>query len=108
MRLVNLHPEWRAVVRDFIPETGGIDTGDCELMFDCPLHGSPYRVCIKVGPNSPDPTIPMWQWNCSPDGALWPDKLTIRPSIQMPHAMGHGHRKDCGWHGSVVNGEIVN
>jgi hypothetical protein len=70
-----------------------------DIVFDCPKCGPPYQIGIKArfGGLSSNPGI--WAWEHDAEY-----RLTITPSIDNQH---HGRKKQCGWHGSITNGEIV-
>ncbi len=106
-RLMNLNPQFRAVHKNFTPETGGEPTGIFELSFTCPVCGPPTRCSIKVGPVL-DEAAHIWSGTpMPPDGATWPDRLTVSPSIGW-ETVGHGrHRPPCTWHGHIINGEVL-
>ena len=78
--------------------------GARELTFDCPKCGKPYRVSVHISPSAP--SAGFWQISLPPqpmgeDG--W-DGVTISPSIINEN---HGRKKSCGWHGSIINGNII-
>ncbi len=105
---MELSPEWRQCVRDFTPETGGILIDEYDLTFTCPACGPPFRVSIKLGLGLQDEKTHRWQANILPDGASWPDRLTLIPSIDNTRSGGHGRKHPtCLFHGSIVKGEIV-
>jgi hypothetical protein len=86
--------------------TGTSDLGDGEakneLTFDCPKCGPPYRISIHCHQGEPDAARALWKWAMPPGVNDW-DRITIDPSISNHH---HG-RKPCGYHLSVINGEVV-
>ena len=89
---------------------GGINWRPSELLFDCPLHpGERIYVHIRmpgqvVKVESPeglkDISNLCWEWTATL--LDWSD-FNLRPSIQNHH---HG-KKDCNFHCSIVNGEIL-
>lgn len=78
------------------------------LQFDCPACGPPYRIDIPIilnGAKAVDarsPDMPMWI--VTTPGLSW-EGITITPSINNTPG-GHGRKKPCLWHGSIINGEV--
>jgi hypothetical protein len=95
------------VYRDFTPENGGVPTNQYQLMFDCPICGPPYSVSIYVGLEPPSDSPRRWHVDSLPVDGNWVKTLTVSPSIDNTKA-GHGRKHPvCGFHGSIVNGEII-
>lgn len=107
MRLADLDPQWWKVYRDHetTPDRGGVPTGEVDLAFNCPSCGAPYRIFIRLGMTRQD-SPRRWAMNKDHTVSGWIDQLTVTPSINNTLA-GHGPRHPtCGFHGSIVNGEI--
>lgn len=104
---MDLAPLWGRVYRDFDPRTGGTPTPNHRLTFICPACGPPFVVSVVVGPVA-DQLSRVWKATpAEPDGATWPDRLTLEPSIGNETA-GHGPRRPhCALHGNVVNGVVM-
>jgi hypothetical protein len=81
---------------------------DRHLSFDCPM-GHPHRITVRLGEGG---------WTSSGD---YPVTMTLTPSIHAHTAapndqsLNHPDHKaeydaasECGWHGWITNGEIVN
>ena len=106
--LKDFRPEWRAEYRDrhLTPDNGGFPTGRYDLSFVCPACGPPGIVCIKIGP-SVDAASHCWEAHPMPDGADWPSRVTITPSINNT-TVGHGPRRPpCTFHATIVGGRIL-
>lgn len=74
---------------------------ETDITFDCLKCGPPHRVGISARHNGAiEPGV--WTWSCSGSEQGY-DGITISPSIQ---SITHG-RKPCGWHVSIVNGEVI-
>jgi Family of unknown function (DUF6527) len=83
--------------------TGSGIVGVNELSFDCPKCGKPFRVDIHCRLNGPaDQAKAIWAWSGDFTKPSY-DSVSIQPSISNHH---HG-RKECGWHGSITNGEVL-
>lgn len=106
-RLSDFSPEFSRHYRDreFTPDRGGFPTDRYSLSFVCPACGPPYRVLIDVGPTvSENPRT--WKAEPLPE-AGWTDHVTITPSIDNTKA-GHGRKHPtCGFHGTIIKGEVV-
>ena len=93
MKLADFDPCW----------SPSMIAGVKQLRFMCPLCGPPYLISVLCRLNGPqEPGI----WACAPDiGTInWQHGLTLSPSIVNSN---HGRKKTCGWHGSVINGELI-
>jgi hypothetical protein len=78
------------------------------LTFTCPACGPPYTVNIPVvlnGEGGQAGREDIQKWQVTTPDLSW-DRTTITPSINNTPG-GHGRKKPCPWHGSIVNGEIV-
>lgn len=76
-----------------------------QLAFDCPKCGRPYLITANLVIGAP-PGIPgVWGLTLPdvPSGDGW-DGVTVTPSIQTNT---HGRKKLCGFHCSIVNGEVL-
>jgi len=95
MRFVDLNPQCRQASGCAI-----------RLEFDCPVCGPLYRVDIPVVLNGDgeglQPEVPKWK--VTTVGLAW-DRTTISPSINNTPG-GHGRKKLCTWHGSIIDGEV--
>lgn len=106
MKLIDLHPQiWGALDR---PGTCG------SLAFDCPKCGPRYIVHVNFHREAPADGV--WQIaspthlyaEAASEGAYWGadlETLTLVPSIRN-NTHGRKH-PECGWHGSVTNGEVT-
>lgn len=74
--------------------------GTATLSFDCPRCGAPHRIAILVGNVIQADTI--WKMNVPSGGDL--TLVTVQPSINNHY---HAKMKPCGWHGSIINGEVL-
>lgn len=74
-----------------------------DIIFDCAKCGPPHRVWIAARYRQ-SPIQGTWSWTAPDDGSGGYDAITISPSIDN-HS--HGRKKQCGWHISVVNGEVT-
>lgn len=79
------------------PKISGTD-----ISFDCPKCPG-QRVWISALYRQPPDPTGRWSWTAPDDGSGGYDAITITPSINNHH---HG-KIPCGWHGSIVNGDIV-
>lgn len=70
-----------------------------DIVFDCPKCGSPYKISIKARLGGPVSNPGIWAWTFDEQ-----NRLTVTPSIDNRH---HGRKKDCSWHGSIVQGELL-
>lgn len=91
---------------DLNPRCGQHTGCAIRLSFDCPACGPPYRIDIPVVLNGQgenlQPSVPKWTAT-TPD-VSW-DRITISPSIDNTPG-GHGRKKPCSWHGSIIDGEV--
>lgn len=85
--------------------TGNSPDGVNQIIFDCPKCGKPYRILILAKFNQPHGPAGYWSWTFDVNATNGYDAITITPSINNPN---HGRKKLCGWHGSIVNGEVIN
>lgn len=77
-------------------------TGYNCIVFDCPSCGKPYRISIQASFRAAAPPAQsIWCWDYDAAGLV-----TISPSINNA-VPGHGRKKRCSFHGSVVRGEVV-
>lgn len=98
MRLVDLEPKW------FSPHGLGVGvevyTG---LTFLCPCRQHRIPVHFSNALIVQMPPIPGFEWpkmtGWHRDGDSF-DTLTLSPSIRLT--------RDCGWHGFITNGQVVN
>jgi hypothetical protein len=69
--------------------------------------GPPYRIDIPIVLNGQganlQPDVPKWTAT-TPD--LGWDHLTVTPSINNTPG-GHGRKKPCTFHGSIVDGKVI-
>jgi hypothetical protein len=98
MKLSELNPIYRK----------NSDRDEYSLQFDCPVCGNPYRILIIVGLTMRESKeCRVWKVSHLPDGPDWVNTVTITPSINNTTA-GHGRKHPtCGFHGTIVNGEII-
>lgn len=101
MKLTDLNPEWvshggdgvfSSATGEPIPLRERVGVG-----FDCPKCGPIHRAFIPFANpfDGGPPTHPM-AWQRTGEDF---DTLSLHPSIL---------RRDCGWHGFITNGEIIN
>lgn len=69
---------------------------ETDITFDCPKCGPPHRIWIAARFNK-HATDGTWFWTHNGES------VTIVPSI---YNQVHG-RVPCGWHGSIIEGEVV-
>lgn len=93
MRLADLNPSCVAG-----PVVQGL--GTATLSFDCPRCGPPNRIAILVGDTMQVDRV--WKMTMPTNGDL--TLITVGPSINNHY---HARMVPCGWHGSIVNGEIL-
>lgn len=74
--------------------------GANEITFDCPKCGVPYKIAIFARMNGVAKDG-IWSWT---GVALDYSDFTVAPSI---HNHTHGRKKDCGWHGWIQNGLVM-
>ena len=110
LRLSSLKPEGSRYYRDRekTADLGGFPTNEYDLSFVCPACGFPFVIGIRVGPEVKDKPVRCWRYNIEPYSTSdWMERFTLQPSIDNTKA-GHGRKHpNCGFHGSIVNGEIV-
>lgn len=89
---------------DLNPSITGTTGGLNELTFDCPKCGKPYRIRIVMRLNGPTggERPGVWSWTFDENDIA--KGITVSPSIQNND---HGRKKSCGYHCSILNGEIV-
>lgn len=91
---------------DLHPICTGTSGGPIRLRFDCPACGPPFTIDIPIILNGTKaqgaPEIPLW--TVTTPGLSW-EGTTITPSINNTPG-GHGRKKPCPWHGSIINGEV--
>lgn len=73
--------------------------GTSTLTFDCPKCGPPNQVSILVS----DRVIAPYVWKMIINHEDY-ERITVEPSISNHY---HAKMKPCGWHGSIINGEVV-
>lgn len=93
MRLTQLNPKCVAG-----PTVEG--HGTATLSFDCPRCGPPHQVSVLVGETNV--TEYVWKMTVPTEGDY--SNITIEPSINNHY---HARMKPCGWHGTIINGEVV-
>ena len=110
IRFSDLQPEARRYYRDReqTADRGGFPTNEYDLSFVCPVCGIPYIIIIRIGPEIKKSPTNCWRYNIEPYSTPdWIGKFTIQPSINNTKA-GHGRKHpNCGFHGSIVKGEII-
>lgn len=107
-RLSDLSPEFGRQYsdREITPDGGGIPIDRWSLSFICPACGPPYRVMINIGPVAAE-NDRQWKAVPLPVENGWIERVNITPSIDNTRA-GHGRKHpSCGFHATIVNGEIV-
>lgn len=74
--------------------------GTATLSFNCPRCGPPHRIAILVGDTVQANRV--WKMSVPRNGNL--TLVTVEPSINNHY---HARMKPCGWHGSIINGEVL-
>ncbi len=76
-----------------------------QLSFDCPRCGKPFLISANLIIGPPPGTQGVWGLTLpsEPSGDGW-DGVTVTPSIQNNN---HGPKKACGFHCSIINGEVL-
>lgn len=112
IRLSSQNPVLKRLYRDhhLTTNNSGFPTENYELSFDCPRCSDGARVMIKVGPHM-DASQRIWGSNLLPAmdswTVDWATYLSLTPSINYTSS-GHGpNRPPCTFHGSIVNGVII-
>jgi hypothetical protein len=97
VRLASLHPQ--------LVQSPMATSYTHQLLIDCPACGPTYRliICVVLGEPTGHPGVWGLQLPAVPAGDGW-DGVTMSPSHQNN---GHGRKKDCAAHFSIINGEVV-
>lgn len=100
MKLIDLEPKWCSAAEEFISDVNGNPLPIREkigLFCNCPKCGASHPLLLPfANPFDGGKLIYSVAWQRT--GNTF-ETLTLTPSI---------FRKDCGWHGYITNGEIVN
>ena len=77
------------------------------LQFNCPVCGPPYTIDIPIVLNGEGAQVQLEvpKWTATTTDLSW-DHLTVTPSINNTPA-GHGRKKACTFHGSIVDGKVL-
>lgn len=98
MRLSTLNPKLR-----WSPTGNGYTH---QLEFDCPKCGPPHRILVCCSATVAPGAVPgVWKLSYpeTPSGDGW-DGVTLEPSIGN---RDHGKNKQCGYHCSIISGEVL-
>lgn len=93
MKLASLNPEC-------VSGPVVVGHGTATLSFNCPRCGPPHRILVLVGEH----VIADHVWKMIVPTGNDLTSITVEPSINNHY---HARMKPCGWHGTIINGEVL-